>query len=308
MKDQTHCIGAKSLLQLTLPGTHDAAAYELYAELVPGYVPDNLEALIYAAEALGIPLEKAITDWSLAQDQDFYNQLQGGIRYFDLRAAWDANSSSWRTFHFEYGNAIQVMLDDIARFVREQPSEVVVVEVSHLDGYPTTENIDQLIEQIETTLGDVLFPQTQPITTTIGDMVANGWNVLLTLETDAIADHPLLWYSNTLYNTYANSCDLDTMVAFDHDKAIEFADFNKQQQALYKVSWTLTPDGKCIVNGICPRYPWGLLALADTANGAAFDDYIAWLKQKQLRPGNILLIDHYETSALVQSLEYFNCL
>lgn len=306
MKEQMHCIGHKSLLQITLPGTHDAGAYELTAQLVPGYVPDNVEALIYAAEAKGIPLEKAITDWSEAQDQDFYQQLQGGVRYFDLRAAWDSNSSSWRSFHFEYGNKVQVMLDDIARFVREQPSEVVVLEVSHLAGYPTAENVDQLIAQIETTLGAVLFPRTQPISTSIASMVEHGWNVLVTLESDAIADHPLLWYADTLMNTYANSCDLDTMVEFDHEKAIEFAEFN--QQALFKISWTLTPDAKCIVNGVRTRYPWGLIALADTANGDAFDRYISWLKAKRLRPGNILLLDHYQTSSLVRSLEHFNCL
>lgn len=306
MRDQSRCIGHKSLLEITLPGTHDSGAYELTADLVPGYTSDNIEAIIYAAEAKGIPLEQAITSWSQAQDQDFYRQLQGGIRYFDLRAAWDTNSSSWRAAHFEFGNKIQVMLDDILRFVVQHPHELVVLEVSHLGGNPTSGNIDMLIQQLETTLGAVLFPRTEPITSPIASITAQGWNVLVTLEADAVADHPSLWYANTLVNSYANSCELDSMIQFNHDKAVEIADLS--ETALYKLSWTLTPDAKCIVNGVRPRYPWGLIPLADTANGDAFDEYIAWLKEKQLRPANILLIDHYQTSSLVQSLEYFNCL
>jgi hypothetical protein len=39
------------------------------------------------------------------QDQTFYQQLEGGIRYVDLRSCW--NGTTWRTFHFELGNTVQ---------------------------------------------------------------------------------------------------------------------------------------------------------------------------------------------------------
>lgn len=152
----------------------------------------------------------------------------------------------------------------------------------------------------------MLFPRTEPMTSTIASMIAQGWNVLVKLESGMIADHPSLWYANTLFNTYANACELGAMVGFDKQKVMAFADFN--EQALLKISWALTPDVKCIVNGIRPHYPWGVIPLADSANGGEFNEYIAWLKGKQLLPANILLVDHYQTSSLVQSLELFNCL
>ena len=40
-----------------------------------------LDEIIKAAEALGVPINDIITPFALAQDQNLYEQLSGGIRW-----------------------------------------------------------------------------------------------------------------------------------------------------------------------------------------------------------------------------------
>ena len=74
------------LLNLTLPGSHDSAAYDLNGHIMPGQLPWALRQLLIAAETLGLPPERYIIKWSEAQSLSLAEQLQNGIRFVDLRA------------------------------------------------------------------------------------------------------------------------------------------------------------------------------------------------------------------------------
>jgi hypothetical protein len=63
------------------PTTSSSGAYNLTKTLEPGEESDVIEALIEVAEALGIPINDLITAFALAQDQNLFDQLQGGIRW-----------------------------------------------------------------------------------------------------------------------------------------------------------------------------------------------------------------------------------
>lgn len=63
---------------------------------------------------------------------NFFEQLNGGIRYIDFRAGYDG--TAWHSFHFEEGPLCSVLISDIARFLAQSTHEVVVIEVSHTSG------------------------------------------------------------------------------------------------------------------------------------------------------------------------------
>ena len=146
-------ISNRTLRQVTLPGTHDSGAYNLTTVLQPGDSAGPLfDALIEAAEKLGVPINDIITPFALAQDQDLFGQLEGGIRYIDFRAGWDG--TTWHTFHFEVGTPSSVLLADVARFLNGpgNEKEVIVLEVNGMGGgNETTAAIDELITMINST-------------------------------------------------------------------------------------------------------------------------------------------------------------
>ena len=44
------------------------------------------------------------------------------------RAGWDEKSDAWRTFHFEFGNELEILLKDVAKFMEDHTGEVVAIE------------------------------------------------------------------------------------------------------------------------------------------------------------------------------------
>lgn len=148
----------RTLRQLTLPGTHDSGAYQLTTQLMPDprFPSPWAAAALALAERLHVPVDRIITPWALTQTLDVAAQLRAGYRYVDLRAGW--NGSHWCAHHAEVGTPVVTILRDVARFMAEQPGEVVVVQVSHLDGFPTNEEVWTLAEMIGEELRGLLVP------------------------------------------------------------------------------------------------------------------------------------------------------
>ena len=102
------------LKQSVVPGTHDAAMYTL----------------------AGFPRsENART-----QSQSIYDQLSGGVRYFDLRPALGGNELSGNVFYLYHGlvwgPALSDVVSDIQRFMQRQGcQEIVLLKFSHFWGF-----------------------------------------------------------------------------------------------------------------------------------------------------------------------------
>ncbi len=128
----------KSLHQIVFPASHDAG---MYVDTGGGS----------GAEAL-------------AQDQDLYQQLTGGQRYFDLRPDYN--------LHFFHGPvegaSVQGALNDVAKFMMEGHREVVVLKFSHFcfdsnhycNNQPApngSKGYTKLLAMIQTTLAPWLY-------------------------------------------------------------------------------------------------------------------------------------------------------
>lgn len=150
------------------------------------------DALIEAAEALGIPIQDIITPWAKAQDLSFLEQLNAGIRYIDFRAGYDG--TSWHTFHFEEGTLCSDLINQIATFLSSTPKEVVVIEVSHTSGGPVTESAKlELAKILNDTLGRYMLP-VQSSLPTLDAMVTAGHRALVSFDDDGVnAAYPTLW-------------------------------------------------------------------------------------------------------------------
>jgi len=68
------------------------------------------------------------------------------------------------------------------------------------------------------------------------------------------------------------------------------------------MSWTLTPHKGCVIDSIIPGFPHSLRDNAVKANGDLED----WYDDHQKRMGNILIIDCFETSPIIDVVKKMN--
>jgi hypothetical protein len=289
-------IGTLTLKNLTMPGTHDSGAYYLTSAIIPGDASGVVETAIHVSEDLGIPVEDIITPWSLAQDRDIYQQMEGGIRYIDFRCAW--YKDSWHTFHFEVGNLCQTLLLNASQFLHDHPQEIVILEISHFDGDPSDSDVEALEDLVIAILGSYLYHVDPEFSATLNELVETDQRALVTMDKTSGRYSSKIWSSDAIYNTYADSDKLSKMEDYNTGKIKDYLS-GAHPTALYKISWTLTPAADAIIKAPLPFTPNSLKELADTANRDLLSFYKSSKSEGLVRWGNIVIIDHFETSPLL---------
>jgi hypothetical protein len=86
MGDHADDLRNQSLLDMTLPGSHDSASFALTRDVMPHSLPWPLDVIVQLAADAGLSVAEYIIHWSLSQHLGIGEQLRSGIRYLDLRA------------------------------------------------------------------------------------------------------------------------------------------------------------------------------------------------------------------------------
>ena len=306
---------SRRLGELTLPGTHDSGSYTLSKRLIPGAFGPDLEAAIEVAEELGIPVDRIITPWALSTRCDVLQQLRAGARYVDVRAGWDGalgERGEWVVHHAEEGVRVEAVLRQVAAFLAQRPTEIVLVELSHFYGSPGPGARRALAELAVAVFGDLLHPKRRGLGATLGELVAAGTRAVVTFEfedDETAAEFPTLWPADTFLNTYADTDDLEAMEGFNRRQIEAFDGPDRPgPRQLAKISWTLTPTGRAVRRGLVPgrHHPHSLVELADGANAALPAFAAAEAAGKRRLMGNVLLLDAIEASAALAVAQQIN--
>lgn len=336
MGNNVALLGSLTLREMILPGTHDSGAYALSSSLAPDISgSDFMNSLIAFAEKLGLPIQDIITPWALSQTLDFQQQAEAGVRYFDLRVCW--NGTDFVAYHFEQGHRIDTLLDDLASFLQENPTEILVVEAqvwspaNASDGAPVQAKQEFISGVLERFKG-LLYPESPALDASYLSLLQNDCRLLFSVNDRTMYDaassdsgsEQLLWWgpggndapsnaSEVIWNTYANTHELAVLQAYDtlqtqaynNGSAVAGAPQACERTTpvsgcLFKISWTLTTDATAIFDSLMPGKPHSLIEMADTAN-AVLPAFVAqpWLAGANLRMGNILIGDDIANSPLV---------
>jgi len=279
-----------SLVDISLPGTHDSGAYQLFDVIGPGE-SRTLDDLIRIAKDVGLPIFQFVRVWGQAQNSSLYGQLMGGIRYIDFRVC--ISKGEWYTQHFLLGNPIQLLLNDILAFISTHRGEVLIIELGDFDGSTDAER-KYLAQMIFKTLSPYLLPA--PVTgslrdITIGQMVQLNQRILMTSPFNL---GPFLWNSTAyLCGSYADKSALLDMEAWNVQE-INHSGGN----TIFELSWTLTPQPRDIEKDLFDPLNKikSLKDLAMEADGA-LPDFAK--KYHNYKLGNILLVDWWEHADVV---------
>ncbi|WP_054693166.1 bacterial Ig-like domain-containing protein [Syntrophomonas palmitatica] len=191
-----------------------------------------------------------IKDLSRCQDYNITQQLNAGIRWFDLRVYLKAGGAC--THHFLVGVNMNEVLDSIANFCATTNGEVVVVEMSHFAGY----DWDSFADAVKTKLGSYAYkpesgnPFNKTYQQVVGDNPSSKVILLMGKDANEMSndDNKYFWTYNELgmYSQndkegfqYSNSTDKDTMITDQVRNYNAAAAVNKP----FTLWYTLTTNG-----------------------------------------------------------------
>jgi 1-phosphatidylinositol phosphodiesterase len=288
-----------SLADLTLPGTHNSAAYDLsthFNENDPQY--NYIQEATFGIDLPNKLIAKFACRFALTQSLSISEQLRSGIRYFDLRVDYDEETSTFRAFHLLFGLPIQEILKEIRDFIRTNPSEILVIEMRELlSPSVTAEKKQELAQTILEAFGSNLFPVTS-VLPTIGEMQAAGTTVIVAVQDGEInASSEMIWpTSGKIRDTFANTVDVEKMDEYNQERLVEF-NAESDQFLFNKLSWILTPDTDYLKDSLLHG---SIYSLAKDEANPALIEFASKNENKQL--GNILIVDYVEQSPLFDVL------
>ena len=195
------------LNRVCLPGTHDSAAYHMDFGVSLSNKWVRVGGVL--AKCSG-RIRRVVSDWSLTQRRSIYEQLLAGIRVIDLRVSV-AGDGTFYCSHTFGCVALDGVLHEVAKFVRDHPSEIVIVEVSpdyfNRDSMTTTCHL-RVLGMIKSIFGSLLVPPS-PTFPSISELVDRGTRVLVfydPLESQAFD----VWSVASLHDIWDDTSDLQT--------------------------------------------------------------------------------------------------
>ncbi|RUS75617.1 hypothetical protein EGW08_016610 [Elysia chlorotica] len=115
------------LSQINIPGSHDTGSFRL--DINGPVAPDASTAVRLISCLPGV--KKIMKDWGITQSLDFKQQLEAGVRYFDLRVARNSNDQKLYLVHTLYGPMIEEVLTTVDTFLTEHSGEAILLDFNH---------------------------------------------------------------------------------------------------------------------------------------------------------------------------------
>ncbi|XP_030646948.1 PI-PLC X domain-containing protein 1 [Chanos chanos] len=198
------------LCNLAIPGSHNAITYCLDKNdhsPMDLTQPDMLQKLDKYMKPLIRPF---VYKWAVAQESSVKEQLDGGVRYCDLRIAHRPNDSS-TDLYFYHGVYTTITVETVLKEIREwldgHPREVVILSFSHFLGL-NQELHSSLISTIKNVFSSKLCPKTEAVT--LRNLWNQGHQVIVSYEHNISNRHNDLW-SHIPY-WWANKCKAEALI------------------------------------------------------------------------------------------------
>uniref|UniRef100_A0A3P9HLW7 Phosphatidylinositol-specific phospholipase C X domain-containing protein n=1 Tax=Oryzias latipes TaxID=8090 RepID=A0A3P9HLW7_ORYLA len=196
------------LFNLAIPGSHDSMSFDLdvNSSIVE---PDQLRRF-----SRFCCVRKLVHRWGTTQEVNIKEQLDAGVRYFDLRIARKPKDTDPNRLYFYHGlytrTEVETVFRDINEWAEKHRKEVLILSLSHFKGFDkfAASLHNHLIHFIKTLFGAKLVPKTdKPTLKTCWD---HGRNVIVSYDHPAY-QQTALWTKIKYY--YADSMDRAVVVS-----------------------------------------------------------------------------------------------
>lgn len=314
MKDNVNIIKNIPINKLCLLGSHDSGTYDISSIYISRFTNWVSTILVVLSGNPLVALLKHgviayIQGWVRTQPSNLKDQLNRGVRYFDLRVTNDGEQIY--TAHSFLTAKLENILKDIQSFLNDSRDEILLLDIQDLDfGDRHDELMPKFIALIKQYIPQEKYAVSDDKKLTYSQLIATSKRVFIFLK-DGVIER-----SNTLDGTNIfisrednlNSEWYNTTSKSDLKKAIEKNLANRSDSTRFQVIQTvLTPNAAMVIKGLNPTPGWlpfgsysSIERAAKNLNGDAKGWFKDWAKSDEKRPAlNVLMIDWVDNESFI---------
>ncbi|XP_062983689.1 PI-PLC X domain-containing protein 2 [Elgaria multicarinata webbii] len=199
------------LSHLAIPGSHDSFSYWVDEKSPVG--PDQATAIKRIAKISLV--KKLMKKWSVTQNLTFKEQLEGGIRYFDLRVSSKPGEPGQEIYfiHGLFGIKVWDGLMEINTFLTHHPKEVIFLDFNHFYAMDNNHHA-YLISRIQEVFESRLCTKECVESVTLQSLWEQEQQVLIFYHHPLFDVYPFLWPGNKMPAPWANTTNVHKLLQF----------------------------------------------------------------------------------------------
>ncbi|XP_017888040.1 PI-PLC X domain-containing protein 2 [Ceratina calcarata] len=268
-----------SIIYLAIPGSHNTMTYTINRRNDVG--PDEPRYVKALGRYVSFLSKPVIYNWSITQQKHVKDQLDGGIRYLDLRVATKPTDKRIYFVHGLYGSRIYEPLQEIAQWLSSHNKEIVILDFQHFYLF-TEEDHRHLIDTIFRTFRTKLCPVMSTFNfLTLNRLNAEDHQVILIYRNIYAQNYSTLWPSGLWRTPWPNTVNVNQLINFlDTELKARSVKIGLVSQCL------LTPDVSYVLKHLCGTLQRDLVQSCQKA-------IISWINGKKPGEGgfNIVIAD-----------------
>lgn len=214
MQNLPDSIKQRPLNQLTLPGTHDSASYQL-----------DVNASIPMEKTMGLNFffqGQMLDDWlirrfleelTLTQSLNILEQLEQGIRAFDFRILYNDQVQEFFMSHSFSTVPVSLVLSQIRDFLLQHSHEIIVIQMNNDQEHvqKTSPKNNEAVSMVRAVLGDLLIPVRQQnalnATFTLQSLISSQKRVLFSFLGELSETYDNIWPGSAILNYWPNKAE-----------------------------------------------------------------------------------------------------
>uniref|UniRef100_A0A8D0BHI8 Phosphatidylinositol specific phospholipase C X domain containing 2 n=1 Tax=Salvator merianae TaxID=96440 RepID=A0A8D0BHI8_SALMN len=204
-------LSALPLANLAIPGSHDSFSYWVDEKSPVG--PDQATAIKRLAKISLV--RKIMKKWSVTQNLTFKEQLEGGIRYFDLRVSSKPGEAGQEIYfiHGLFGIKVWDGLMEMNTFLANHPKEVIFLDFNHFYAMDNNHHV-YLISRIQDVFQTRLCEKECVESVTLQSLWERQQQVLIFYHHPLFKEYPFLWPGNKMPAPWANTTNVYKLLQF----------------------------------------------------------------------------------------------
>lgn len=243
--------------------------------------PDEPAFIRTLGRYCSIVAKPVIFNWSITQHDNIKEQLNGGIRYLDLRVATKSRSNDIYFLHGLYGSEITKPLQDVADWLFSHANEIVILDFQHFYSF-TDQDHHRFIDKIQYIFRGKICPVSSRLNhITLQWLVVKKYQVFIIYRNVYAHNYTNLWPSGLWRTVWPNTIYVNELIDFLN---IELQ--GRSLEAAFVSQCLLTPNTSYVLKHLCGTLQRDLVPLCQKA-------ILSWINQK--RPGrgglNIVIAD-----------------
>nr|XP_002738394.2 PREDICTED: PI-PLC X domain-containing protein 3-like [Saccoglossus kowalevskii] len=282
------------LKNIAIPGSHNSGSY--FLDLSSGVAPGSPDTIRHLVSMFGSAAKNIIQNWSVCQTLCFRDQLEHGVRYFDMRISKQDGKPDIHLAHGLFAGRVIDAMNEINKWLDEHPKEVVLIDFNHVYQMDETHHLD-LFDKFADIFSHKICPRMDCKDCTLEFLRENKWQVIIFYQDDFAEEYPTMWTSQAIYAPWPQTPEPAKMV----NRLEAFHTRGRHLDKFHVTQGILTPTGTTVLGNLGS-------SLKDCLAASAIRNLQFFLKEKKIgeKGINIVLVDFVEMGDFIPTVLSLN--